>query len=70
MGDRFGTGFLAVHMISPRVKIRGRLVKNGVCLGVNFSLDRSGDAFQVIQRNTAAAWADLERSFASDQTAT
>jgi hypothetical protein len=60
---KFGSGFLAVHLISPRVRIRGVLEENGASQGFKFSLDRSGDTSRVIQQNMAAAWGDFENSF-------
>ncbi|MGD0207505.1 MAG: ATP-binding protein [Verrucomicrobiota bacterium] len=59
---KFGTGFIAVHLVSPKVLIRGVLEENDIRKGFKFSLDRSGDTSPAIQQSMKAAWREFETS--------
>jgi hypothetical protein len=58
---KFGSGFLTIHLISHRVRIRGVLEENASSKSFEFFLDRSGDAPRVIQQNMEIAWAEFKR---------
>jgi len=62
MQGKFGSGFLAVHLISPMVRIGGVLEENGSRQEFKFPLDRSGDTSRTVQQNMKLAWDDFERS--------
>jgi hypothetical protein len=59
---KFGTGFLAVHLVSRKVRIRGALKVNGLSSDFEFLLDRSGDTPPAIQNNMTEAWAGFKNS--------
>jgi hypothetical protein len=58
---KFGSGFLTVHLISPKVLVRGVLIEEEVREGFEFVLDRGGENANEIEKRMEEAWAQLLR---------
>src|SRR2546426_4860850 len=56
---KFGSGFLTIHLVSHKVRVKGILQENGERKGFEFFLDRSGSTSKEIQQNMEIAWADF-----------
>jgi hypothetical protein len=59
---KFGSGFLTLHLVSFKVRIRGVLEDNNVHESFEFFLDRSGETAREIQQNMDVAWAGFKNS--------
>lgn len=60
-GGKFGTGFLTIHLVSPKVRVVGTLEDEDTRRHFDFVLDRGGDT-AAIRENMQEARARLERS--------
>ena len=58
----FGSGFLTVHLISPRVLVRGVLIEDGQKMDFEFVLDRGGETAKDIETRMEKAWEELLRN--------
>jgi hypothetical protein len=62
---KFGSGFIAIHLVSEKVKIGGTLTQVGGSLAnFCFDLDRSGTIAAEIQDHMETAWDECLRSMA------
>ena len=67
---RFGTGFLTIHLVSSKVRVKGIWEDSGDRKAFEFLLDRGGDNPQAVQKQMDAAWDDFTKSLggSADQT--
>jgi len=56
---RFGTGFLATHILSKKIKVKGVYIKDEQALNFNFTLDRSGADKTEIAKSIDETWQEF-----------
>lgn len=56
---RFGTGFLATHILSKKIQVKGVYIKDEQALNFNFTLDRSGADKTEIAKSIDETWQEF-----------
>jgi hypothetical protein len=56
---RFGTGFLATHILSKKIQVKGVYLKDEQALNFNFTLDRSGSDKPEIAESINNTWQEF-----------
>jgi hypothetical protein len=56
---RFGTGFLATHILSKQIKVKGVYLKDGAAFNFHFTLDRSGTDKPQISESINKTWQEF-----------
>lgn len=56
---RFGTGFLATHILSKKVQVKGVYLKDDEAFNFNFTLDRSGSGKPEIAESINRTWEEF-----------
>src|SRR5690554_446898 len=58
---RFGTGFLATHILSPKIIVKGVYLKEDKPFDFTFTLDRSGTGKGELAKSIDATWQDFRK---------
>ncbi|WP_431109219.1 sacsin N-terminal ATP-binding-like domain-containing protein [Winogradskyella poriferorum] len=53
---RFGTGFLATHILSPKIQVKGVYLKESSAFNFNFTLDRSANGKTELAESINKTW--------------
>src|SRR5690606_37194491 len=56
---RFGTGFLATHILSKKIEVKGVYLKETQAYNFNFTLDRSGNDKPEIAQSIDNTWQEF-----------
>jgi hypothetical protein len=59
---RFGTGFLATHILSKKIKVKGIYLKDEQALDFNFTLDRTGTDKPQIADSISNTWQEFRKN--------
>lgn len=59
---RFGTGFLATHILSKQIKVKGIYLKDQQALDFNFTLDRTGTDKPQIAESISNTWQEFRKN--------
>lgn len=58
---RFGTGFLATHILSPNIIVKGVFLKEDKPFDFTFTLDRSGSGKAELAKSIDSTWQDFRK---------